>query len=103
MIPVCFRTPATLLRLSQGYGRAGETVTARRDIRCDVREPTQHFKLTAGAAGKSVDLRILLYKRDFDKDDWTHIEVGGVRYRIDDKGAPPGGNMMLVEIVVKRN
>ncbi len=63
--------------------------------------PSLSLKTSVEGVGRHIDLTAQVWKRDFDKDQFTHLDYSGTRYRIDNISA--GLNDLIVKLSLARN
>lgn len=92
---------AKLLVIGQGFGHGGgETVRAETAVFCKVADLSTTEKMNDLAAGVTADLQVHLWRKEFEKADYTHIKIGEVMYKIVKTGS--GFNDLFVKLTVTR-
>ena len=64
-------------------------------------EDDPSLKTSVEGVGRHIDLTAQVWKRDFDKDQFTHLDYSGTRYRIDNIST--GLNDLIVKLSLERN
>lgn len=97
---VLFNKSLTLVKVTETYGHSSETVENSLTVKGDVSLPSLSLKTSVEGAGRKIDLTAQVWKRDFDKDNFTHLEYDSIRYRIDNIST--GLNDLIVKLSLER-
>lgn len=62
--------------------------------------PSMNFKNTAKSTGVDVDLVVHLYRKDFDRNNWTHIIIDNTLFKITSTGTSV--NELFIKLAVAR-
>lgn len=100
MRKVFFNKSLTLIKVTEGYGDSGENTETSLNVKGDISLPSLTLKTSVEGVGRKIDLTAQVWKRDFDSDDFTHVDYNGIRYRIDNISA--GLNDMIVKLSLER-
>lgn len=88
MKAMTLRTKITLLRKQEAYGHGSEkNILARREVFGSVKAPGLSFQSAAQAAGMRADLTVHLWRKDYEREKYTHAVVDDTEYRISAAGA----------------
>ena len=87
--------------LFKGYGYSGENSETSITVKGDISLPSLSLKTSVEGVGRKIDLTAQVWKRDFDRDTFTHLEYSGTRYRIDNIST--GLNDLIVKLSLERN
>lgn len=86
--PLSMNEIVTLLYIKDGYGHGNESVILKsRIVWGCVKYVGTSIKLTAASAGIKADLFVHLWRKEFEENPYTHIELDGKRYKITATGA----------------
>lgn len=86
----------------QKYGHdTGEEKVNESTVWACVGLPNMNFKNTAQTAGVKVDLIVHLHRTDFEKNNWTHIEIDNTLYRITNVGTSI--NDLFIKLAIARD
>ncbi len=99
-VRVVFDKNIKLLKIIPKYGyNGGEDVTAA-SVRGSVGVPSLTTKEKAANIGIRTDYVAQIWRRDFEKDRYTHVEYDGIRYRIESVSA--GMCERIVKLILSR-
>ncbi len=87
MKKVLFNKSLTLVKVTQNYGHSGGTSETSLAVKGDVSMPSLTLKTSVEGVGRKIDLTAQVWKRDFDRDTFTHVDYSGTRYRIENIGS----------------
>lgn len=76
----------TLLKLRRANGSGGYETAAEKKVYASVSDIGVTTKYTAVSAGREAELQAVVWRSEFLKDSYTHIEYKGEKYRIDSTG-----------------
>ncbi len=97
---VLFNKSLTLVKVTENYGYSGETSETSLNVKGDISLPSLSLKTSVEGVGRKIDLTAQVWKRDFDKDQFTHLDYDGTRYRIDN--ITTGLNDMIVKLSLEK-
>ena len=100
MKKVLFNKNLTLVKVTESYGYSSEVTETSRNVKGDISLPSLKLKTSIEGVGRKIDLTAQVWKRDFDKDEFTHVEYSGTRYRIDN--VTTGLNDLIVKLSLER-
>ena len=101
MKKVLFNKSLTLVKVVEGYGYSGENSETSITVKGDISLPSLSLKTSVEGVGRKIDLTAQVWKRDFDKDQFTHLDYDSTRYRIDNIST--GLNDLIVKLSLERN
>lgn len=96
---IVFNKTITLIRCRTGYGSSGSVDVTRRNVRASIDMPRIGLTYRAEAAGRKIDLLAVVYRRDYDSDAFTHVEIDGKRYRIDGSSRAKKDRLVQLSLV----
>lgn len=88
------------MKVVEGYGSSGENTETSLNVKGDVSLPSLSLKTSVEGVGRKIDLTVQVWKRDFDKEQFTHIDYDGTRYRIDNIST--GLNDLIIKLSLER-
>ena len=97
---VLFNKSLTLVKVVEGYGYSSENTETTLNVKGDISLPSLSLKTSVEGVGRKIDLTAQVWKRDFDKDQFTHLEYNNIRYRIDNIST--GLNDLIVKLSLER-
>lgn len=97
---VLFNKSLVLIKVTEGHGHSDRVTETSVNVRGYISLPSLMLKTAAEGAGMRIDLTAQVWKRDFEKDDFTHLEYSGTRYRIGNVTA--GLNDLIVKLSLER-
>ena len=74
---VLFNKSLTLVKVVEGYGYSGENSETSITVKGDISLPSLSLKTSVEGVGRKIDLTAQVWKRDFDRDTFTHLEYSG--------------------------
>ena len=98
---VLFNKSLTLVKVVEGYGCSNQNTETSLNVKGDISLPSLTLKTSVEGVGRKIDLTAQVWKRDFDKEQFTHLEYNGTRYRIDNVST--GLNDLIVKLSLERN
>ena len=101
MKKVLFNKSLTLVKVVEGYGFSNQNTETSITVKGDISLPSLTLKTSVEGVGRKIDLTAQVWKRDFDKDKFTHVEYNGTRYRIDNIST--GLNDLIVKLSLERS
>ncbi len=81
-----FNKKLTLLKIVPANGRDDPVITSEVTVWADVTDVGVTTKYTALQAGAEISLTAEMWRREFEKDDYTHADYRGRRYKISQTG-----------------
>lgn len=100
MKKVLFSKSLTLVKVTENYGHSSGTSETSLAVKGDVSMPSLTLKTSVEGVGRKIDLTAQVWKRDFDRDTFTHVDYSGTRYRIDN--VTTGLNDLIVKLSLER-
>ena len=100
MKQVLFNQPLTLIKITETYGHNRSVTETSLPVKGHISLPSLSLKTSVEGVGRHIDLTAQVWKRDFDKDQFTHLDYSGTRYRIDNISA--GLNDLIVKLSLER-
>ena len=94
------RNKIELIAVKDGYGHNAEQTEIKKTVWGNIGIPSTSLKFNAENVGIKADLIVHLWRKEFEKEKFTHIEIGGQRYRIASTGADV--NELFVKLIVER-
>lgn len=95
-----FNKRITLLKMVPGNGRADPVTASEVTVWADVSDVGVTTKYTALQAGAEISLTAVMWRREFEKDDYTHADYRGKRYKISQTGS--AGNDLHIKLTLER-
>lgn len=81
-----FNQRIALLKILPSNGRADPVIASEVMVWADVNDVGVTTKYTALQAGAEVTLQAEMWRKEFEKDDYTHVDYRGKRYKISQTG-----------------
>ena len=100
MKKVLFNKSLTLVKVTENYGHSGGTSETSLAVKGDISLPSLSLKTSVEGVGRKIDLTAQVWKRDFDRDTFTHVDYNDTRYRIDNIST--GLNDLIVKLSLER-
>ena len=100
MTRVLFNKSLTLVKVVEGYGSSGENTETSLNVKGDISLPSLSLKTSVEGVGRKIDLTAQVWKRDFQRDAFTHFDYNDTRYRIDNIST--GLNDLIVKLSLER-
>lgn len=97
---ITFNKKIILLKCPQQNGRLPRTEEARAVVRGHADKPGLSLVIETEQAGWQAELIVSIWRRDYEKDSFTHAIVDGTTYRI--KRATAGDRQMIVRLLLTR-
>lgn len=100
MRKIAFNKRITLLALKPSTGRGEPIKTARATVWADVSDVGVTTKMTALSSGAEVQFSVIMWRREFEKSEFTHLEFNKIRYKIIETGS--AANPLHIRLLVNR-
>ena len=97
---VLFNKSLTLVKVVEGYGYSGGMSETTLNVKGDIFLPSLSLKTSVEGVGRKIDLTAQVWKRDFERDAFTHVDYNDTRYRIDNIST--GLNDLIVKLSLER-
>jgi len=97
---VLFNKSFALVKVTESYGHSDGADEIVMNVKGDISLPSLRLKTSVEGVGRKMDLTAQVWKRDFDRDNFTHIDYNGTRYRIDNVST--GLNDLIVKLSLER-
>lgn len=100
MKTITFNREIILIKTSEKYGHSSGNDVESNKFKCNVSQPSISLKTQIESTGRSVDLTVQMWRRDFESNTFTHAKIDDVRYRIE--SATSGLKTSIVKLILVR-
>ena len=95
-----FNKRIKLLKIIPANGRDDPVIASEVTVWADVSDVGVTTKYTALQAGAEISLTAVMWRSEFEKDDYTHADHRGKRYKISQSGS--AGNDLHIKLTLER-